>query len=169
MENLTVSNGIGARELSLGANLLSRPGEEYGNDEKVEMMWAIQAYEHAEIYFNLICSVDPKLLKLTPYDDKIYHEFRRLFPDLKIDVLNEEDIKNDVSKIKWRRFFELYKHMKNYNFGTLIRKDIRGNNNESNSFIVIRIQFYAIEVARNREGFNDIHFINNTCDKDLES
>jgi len=49
--------------------------------------------------FQLICSVDPKSLKLTPYDDKIYNEFRRLFPDLKIDVLDEESIKSDASKI----------------------------------------------------------------------
>jgi len=59
--------------------------------------------------------------------------------------------------------------MNNYNFGTLIRKDALGENKENNSFIVIRIQFYAIEIARNREGLNDIHFINNVVyDKDLE-
>ncbi|XP_022160587.1 protein PBDC1 [Myzus persicae] len=166
MDNMTVANGVGAAELSVGANLLSRSADEYGNDGKVEMMWAIKAYEHAEIYFNLICSVDPKLLRLTPHDDKIYKEFRRLFPDLQIEVLDEEDVKNDSSKIKWRRFCDLYKNMENYNFGTLIRKDVHGDYNESNSFIVIRIQFYAIELARNREGLNDIHFINNIYDKD---
>lgn len=59
--------------------------------------------------------------------------------------------------------------MNNYNFGTLIRKDAHGDDNNSNSFIVIRIQFYAIEVARNREGINNIHFINNVCHKNLKS
>lgn len=55
--------------------------------------------------------------------------------------------------------------MENYNFGTLIRKNAHDDYNEKNSFIVIRIQFYAIELARNKEGLNDIHFINNICDK----
>lgn len=54
--------------------------------------------------------------------------------------------------------------MDNYNFGTLIRKDSQRGYSDSNSFIVLRIQFYAIELARNREGFNDTHFINNICD-----
>lgn len=36
---------------------------------------------------------------MTPHDDKIYKEFRRLFPDLRLDILDEEDIKNDASKM----------------------------------------------------------------------
>lgn len=56
--------------------------------------------------------------------------------------------------------------MESYNFGTLIRKNAHEDYNEKNSFIVIRIQFYAIELARNKEGLNDIHFINNIYDKD---
>lgn len=56
--------------------------------------------------FQLICSVDPKLLRLTPHDDKIYKEFRRLFPELQIEVLDEEDVKNEASKIvrNWIKF-----------------------------------------------------------------
>jgi len=56
--------------------------------------------------------------------------------------------------------------MENYNFGTLKRKDAYGDYNESNSFIIFPIQFYAIELAKNKEGLNDIHFINNISDKD---
>lgn len=33
--------------------MLSRPAEEFGNDPSLETMWAIKAYEHAEIYFNV--------------------------------------------------------------------------------------------------------------------
>lgn len=51
--------------------------------------------------------------------------------------------------------------MDNYNFGTLIRKDTEGDYRESNTFIVVRVQFYAFELARNREGFNDRHFTRN--------
>lgn len=34
-------------------DVLSRPAEEFGNDEAVETMWAMKAFEHAEIYFNV--------------------------------------------------------------------------------------------------------------------
>lgn len=33
--------------------MLSRPAEEFGNDPSLETMWAMKAYEHAEIYFNV--------------------------------------------------------------------------------------------------------------------
>lgn len=33
--------------------MLTRPAEEFGNDPSLETMWAIKAYEHAEIYFNV--------------------------------------------------------------------------------------------------------------------
>lgn len=59
--------------------------------------------------------------------------------------------------------------MDNYNFGTLIRKDTRGDYRESNTFIVIRIQFYAFELARNREGLNDTHFTSSVYDIHHES
>ena len=63
-----------------GAAALARPGEEYGNDERVEALWAIKAMEHAEVYFNLLCSVDPKLLKLSKFDEEIHQAFRKTFP-----------------------------------------------------------------------------------------
>lgn len=34
--------------------ILTRPAEEFGNDESLEEMWAAKAFEHAEIYFNVI-------------------------------------------------------------------------------------------------------------------
>ena len=36
-----------------GAAALAMPGEEFGNDERVEALWAIKAMEHAEVYFNV--------------------------------------------------------------------------------------------------------------------
>jgi hypothetical protein len=83
--------------------------------------------------FQLICSVDPKLLRLTPHDDKIYKEFRRLFPDLQIEVLNEDDIKNDAFKIV--RFLHLIlcyiiicTFMANFFLITLKKKKVDNNN-----------------------------------------
>ncbi|NXH96546.1 PBDC1 protein, partial [Pachycephala philippinensis] len=44
---------------------------------RVELAWAMKAHQHAQVYFNLISSVDPKFLKLTQVDERIYEEFRK--------------------------------------------------------------------------------------------
>ena len=63
--------------------------------------------------------------------------------------------------------------MEDYNFGTLVRIDARGEYSSENTLLgksersikenfslrfllvsVVRVQFYAIEIARNREGHN---------------
>lgn len=53
-------------------DILKRPAEEFGNDEMLEALWAEKAFSHAETHFNLLLSVDPRNLKLTPHDDQIY-------------------------------------------------------------------------------------------------
>uniref|UniRef100_A0A1B6LTT7 Polysaccharide biosynthesis domain-containing protein n=1 Tax=Graphocephala atropunctata TaxID=36148 RepID=A0A1B6LTT7_9HEMI len=139
-----------------GASLLSRPAEEFENDQTIEAMWAMKALEHAEIYFNILCSVDPRLLRLTPNDDAIYKTFREEFPNLDVKVLNENEMKSPEGKQKWRPFCEKFKNsVENYSFGTLIRIDSEGEYTEENSMFTTRIQFFAVELARNREGCND--------------
>lgn len=34
-------------------DVLSRPAEEFGNDETLEHLWAAKAMEHSDIYFNV--------------------------------------------------------------------------------------------------------------------
>lgn len=103
-----------------------------------------------------MCSVDPKILKLTPHDDNIYKLFREVFPDLKVDVIVEDELKSDESKQKWRPFCEQFKGIvEDYSFGTLIRSNCKKDYSEENSILTTRIQFYAIELARNRESQND--------------
>lgn len=144
------------QELLAGKSVLSRPAEEFENDPTVEAMWAIKTAEHARIYFDLLSSVDPKGLKLTRHDDKIYEAFRKQFPELKLDVLKEDELKNEEGKKEWREFCEKFKDVvEDYNFGTLVRTDCKGEYSEENSFIVPRVMFYALEIARNREGYND--------------
>lgn len=46
----------------------------------------------------LISSVDPKFLKLTKLDDKIYSSFRETFKDLDIKLLKPDDLKSDAAK-----------------------------------------------------------------------
>lgn len=136
--------------------VLSRPAEEFGNDETLENLWDSKAIEHGDIYFNILCSVDPKILRLTPNDDVIYSHFRQDFPDLNVDSIDENDLKSLAGKAKWRPFCEKFKHLvEDYSFGTLMRADAKEEYSDKNTLLVPRIQFYAIEIARNREGVND--------------
>ncbi|KAF7273469.1 protein PBDC1 [Rhynchophorus ferrugineus] len=138
-------------------DVLSRPAEEFENDKSVEAIWAMKAYEHAEIYFNILCSVDPKDLHLSPEDDLIYRLFREEFPNLKIDIIIENELKSTKEKAKWRPFCERFKTViEDYNYGTLLRSDSSMDYCEENTMLVTKIQFLAIEIARNREGINDI-------------
>jgi len=130
---------------------------EYGNDERIEALWAIKAMEHAEVYFNILCSVDPKQIpRLSQNDNEIYDKFRKDFPNMNVAKLNEmDDLKSNEMKAKWRSFCEEFKHVEDYSFATLVRLDSSEDYEEVNSVIVTKIQFYAIELARNREGHND--------------
>ncbi|KAH8322197.1 hypothetical protein KR059_007237, partial [Drosophila kikkawai] len=138
-----------------GASLLSRPADEFGNDSLVEEMWAAKALEHAEVHFNLLTSIHPSQLRLTPYDDQIYATFRQDFPDLKVGQLTDESLKSAAEKLKWRQFAEKFNKMDDYSYGTLMRADATKEFSPDNSIFVFRVQFLAIEIARNREGLND--------------
>ena len=93
---------------------------------------------------------------MTPLDDVIYKLFREEFPDLKLDVIYEDELKSTKGKQKWRPFCERFKKcVEDYSFGTLLRADASKDYLEDNTILVTRIQFYAIELARNREGVND--------------
>ncbi|KAL5021067.1 hypothetical protein ScPMuIL_000222 [Solemya velum] len=145
----------GAQEvMSAGAALQMDP-DKIQNNPEIELQWAMKAYHHAETYFSLISAVDPACLKLTSIDDEIYTHFRKEFPDFQVDVLEEEEFKSEAAKQRWRPFCSVYEHKaEDYNFGTLLRLDAREDYSEANSILVLRIQFLAIEISRNREGHN---------------
>lgn len=147
--------GLNAAQVQAGAGALCTDASKYENRADVEMEWAVKAYHHAETYFNLVSSVDPKILKLTKCDSDIYTHFRDEFPDVKVDVIDVDAMKSAEGKEKWRTFCEFYKEkVTDYNMGTLLRTDCTKGYSEENSFLVVRIQFLAIEIARNKEGFN---------------
>jgi len=135
----------------------SMDADSYGNSGDVEATWAMQAMDHAECRMSLLLSgASPRWLTLSPFDNYIYKDFRATFPKLRIDTINEEDLKSEKAKTEWRSFCQKYeKIVDNYNLGVLIRQDCRGEYSEENSIFAIRIQWLAIEIARNREGFND--------------
>jgi len=99
--------------------------------------------------------VDPRQIpRLSPCDDDIYAKFRESFPDLKVGALKEADLKSDSAKKEWREFCEGFKHVEDYSFATLLRLDAEKDYSEENSIISTKIQFWAVELARNREGHN---------------
>lgn len=100
--------------------------------------------------------MDTQWLRLTPHDDLIYTHFRQDFPDLNVSYIKEHEIKNNTNKAKWRIFCEKFKNIvEDYSFGTLLRADTKGDYSEENTILVPRVQFYAIEIARNRENLNN--------------
>lgn len=74
---------------------------------------------------------------------------------MRVDLLDENELKSVESKRKWRDFSEKFNKLDDYAFGTLIRGDASEDFSPDNSILVVRIQFLAIEIARNREGCND--------------
>ncbi|XP_061554688.1 protein PBDC1 [Phycodurus eques] len=152
-------SSLGPDGASAAARALSLPAGAYGNDERLEVMWAVKAYNHAEVYFNLISSVDPKFLKLTKMDDDIYSTFRASFEDLDVEVLDPDRLKSAEAKERWRPFCNHYDGLvEDFNYGTLLRLDCRKDYTEDNTAFVTRIQFFAVEIARNREGLNNAVF-----------
>ena len=138
------------------ADVLEKPAEVFTNDPTLEGLWALKAVEHMQIHFNLICSIAPKMLRLTPKDDLVYDEFRKVFPDLRVDVISVEQLKTKEAKEQWRPFCNMFQHeVEDFNYATLLRLDSKRDYSDDNTLVVPRIQFLAIEVARNREGHND--------------
>ncbi|ODM86724.1 Protein PBDC1 [Orchesella cincta] len=152
---MSIQDGVDAGAALDAASYLTRPAEEYVNDANVEAMWAVKVAEDSEIHYNLLCSADPKLLKLCKYDDWIYSKFRKQFAKFKIDIVDVDSLKSHIAKEKWRKFCEELKNVEDFSFGTLLRLNAHEEYSEENTILVTRVQFLAIEIARNREGVND--------------
>jgi len=129
-----------------------------GNDPKMEMAWAEKAGRHAEAYFSVLRFMpDKRRIKLTKIDETIYNDFRQRFPKLKIGIIDENFLKSVQQKKKWRLFCMRYENnpdVIDFNMATLMRLNAGRDYTPVNTTIVPRIQFVAIEIARNREGFN---------------
>jgi len=123
--------------------------------EDIERQFAVKAMHHAETYFKLISSIDAQKLRLTKIDDEIYGDFTSSFPEIDVANLKEDDLKLPEQKEKWRPWINKYKgRVHEFDFGTLLRLDHREDYTEQNSIFAVRMQFYAVEIARNRLGLN---------------
>lgn len=129
------------------------------NLEDIEKQFAVKAVMQAEAYWSLISKVKASALRLTNYDNEIFDALLADFPELHskeaVAELNEDQMKSKAGKERWRNFCEKFKEIDDYNFGTLLRTKASGEYSEQNTIFAVRIQFYAIEIARNRYGLND--------------
>ncbi|KAG8932645.1 hypothetical protein FRC03_010341 [Tulasnella sp. 419] len=131
------------------------------NLQEIEKQWAVKTVEQAQVYWNLITKYPPKTLKLTKIDDEIYEDFSQSFPEYiqdpsRLTKLDEDQMKDKQGKERWRNFINRYeKKVKDFNFGTLVRNNSADEYGQFNAMFVTRMQFYAIEIARNRLGLND--------------
>ncbi len=88
-------------------------------------------------------------------DDDLYTSFRHTWPDLNIKNIDIEQFKSNDAKSKWRDWLpQWHEVVQDATFATLLRLNSEFDLSEENSFIVTRVQFYAVEIARNREGLN---------------
>lgn len=132
---------------------------EADNLEDIEKQFAVKAVQQLTAYWGLISRVRASTLRLTKRDDEIYEALIAAFPEFQnkehaAKVL-EADMKSPAGKAAWRDFCEKFKDIEDYNFGTLLRTNAAEKYEEHNTIFVVRIQFYAVEIARNRHGLND--------------
>lgn len=137
------------------------------NLPEIEKQFAVRCIEQAETYWNLLGAIQPRSLKLTKFDDEIMTEFEACFPDIynnkdgSLQIINESEMKSPEGKEAWRKYIAKFeKQIADFNFGTLIRTNSEEDYTERNTMFITRIQFYAIEICRNRKGLNDkAHFL----------
>lgn len=99
-------------------------------------------------------------LRLTRMDDDILQHLHNTFPDFDpAETIDEDKMKSKEGKERWRNFVNVYekgeKKVDDFNFGTMLRRNPKFEYGEKETMFVVRMQFYAIEIARNRAGLND--------------
>ncbi|KAK1981628.1 putative polysaccharide biosynthesis protein [Colletotrichum cereale] len=127
------------------------------NLEDIEKQFAVKVVQHMETYWNILEKVKGSSLRLTKIDDEIYEHLQRDFPDFDpAATINEDEMKSKDGKDRWRKFMMAYENkVDDYNFGTMVRASPKFEYGQNEVIFAPRMQFYAIEIARNRKGLND--------------
>ncbi|KDN60431.1 hypothetical protein CSUB01_00537 [Colletotrichum sublineola] len=136
------------------------------NLEDIEKQFAVKGanqpfcfavVQHMETYWNILEKVKGSSLRLTKMDDEIYEHLQKDFPEFDPSAtINEDEMKSKDGKERWRKFMMAYeKKVDDYNFGTMVRANPKFEYGQNEVIFVPRMQFYAIEIARNRKGLND--------------
>ncbi|KAF2741484.1 DUF757-domain-containing protein [Polyplosphaeria fusca] len=131
--------------------------EDTENNPDIERQFAVKVVQHMETYWRLLEGIPASRLKLTKLDDDIYEHFKKEFPDFDASAtINEDDMKSPAGKEKWRNFINTYENkIDDYNFGCMVRSDPKQEYSQEGTILCVRMQFYAIEIARNKQGLND--------------
>lgn len=130
------------------------------NLEDIEKQFAVTAVMQAETYWKLLTKIPGSKLKLTKYDQDIYDELIKDFPEFAlpdfVKDINESYMKSKEGKERWRGFLKKFEDtIEDYNFGTLLRSRSNDEYGEQGTIFVVRLQFYAVEICRNKYGLND--------------
>jgi len=151
---------------------LSAPGgplnpEQADNFEEIEKQFAVKVVEHMSTYWAILEKIPGSRLRLTKMDDEILEHFNKEFPEFDLKAtINEDDMKSKAGKERWRNFINAYdKKIEDYNFGTMLRANPAWEYGEKETIFAVRMQFYAIEIARNRAGLNDWIYEKNNASK----
>jgi len=131
--------------------------EEAQNLEDMEKQFAVKAVEHLMTYWSLLEKVPGSKLRLTKMDDEISKHFREEFPGFDpTETVDEGQMKSKEGKERWRNFMNQYDgKIHDFNFGTMLRSNPKYEYDQNTTIFAMRMQFYAIEIARNRAGLND--------------
>ncbi|KAJ9300734.1 hypothetical protein DTO271G3_1898 [Paecilomyces variotii] len=131
--------------------------EKAENLDDIEKQFAVKAVEHLMTYWSILEKMRGSQLRLTKMDDEIYEHLKKEFPDFDpAATINEDDMKSKEGKEKWRNFMNQYeKKVADFNFGTILRANPKFEYEQDTTIFVPRMQFYAVEIARNRAGLND--------------
>lgn len=134
--------------------------EHADNFEDMEKQFAVKAVQHMTVYWSILEKLPGSKLRLTRLDDQILEHLHEDFPDFDpAKPLDEDEMKSKNGKEKWRNFVNVYEKgeykIEDFNFGTMLRKDPKTEYGEKETIFAVRMQFYAIEIARNRAGLND--------------
>jgi len=134
--------------------------ESAGNNEEMEQQFAVKAVHHMTVCWSILEKMPGSKLRLTRLDDEIYEHFKKDFPEFDpAEEIDEDKMKSKAGKERWRKFCMAYAEGKDkvedYNFGSMLRKSAKTEYGEKETIFAVRMQFYAVEIARNRAGLND--------------
>ncbi|KAL9602425.1 MAG: hypothetical protein Q9219_001849 [cf. Caloplaca sp. 3 TL-2023] len=143
--------------MSLGPAGASLNPDQAENFEDMEKQFAVKAVQHMTTYWAILEKMKGSQLRLTRMDDEIYEHFKQAFPEFDPkETIDENKMKSKEGKERWREFMMAYeKKIDDYNFGTMLRANPKFEYGEKETIFAMRMQFYAIEIARNRQGLND--------------
>ena len=131
---------------------------------QMEKQFAVKAVQHMSTYWGILEKMPGSKLRLTRMDDEILEHLHKDFPDFDpAQPLDEDKMKIKEGKDQWRNFVNVYekgdKKVEDFNFGTMLRLSPKTEYGEKETMFAVRMQFYAIEIARNKAGLNDWIFV----------